>query len=80
MKMELNFTTHQKITLTIYFVLGLPALPIVPLLWLIKRYVFQDKEYFDPKNRYELIIETCSSMFSYTVFFALYYALAKCAS
>jgi hypothetical protein len=76
--MDLNFTTYQKVILTVYFVLGLPMLPIIPMIWLMKRYLFEDKKFLKPENRQSLIVEACSWMITYTIFFGGAYAFIRC--
>jgi hypothetical protein len=53
--------TKQNIKLTIFFILGLPALPIACVMWLMNRYIFDDKN-----QSKELFI---SFMLAATVFF-----------
>lgn len=73
-----SLTTRQKIILSIYFVVGLPALPIVPVLGLLQRYVMEDKKLFSPENRQYLIITVCSWMITYSVFFSIIYFTIRC--
>ena len=44
-------TKYNKTVLTIYFILGLPALPIALVMLLMQRYIMGDEGVFKPENR-----------------------------
>jgi hypothetical protein len=73
-----SLTLYQKTILTIYFVVGLPMLPMVPIWWAMRRFIFGDKKWFQPDNRVNLIIETLSLMLTFTLFGSLVLLIAKC--
>jgi hypothetical protein len=53
-------------------------LPMVPIWWAMRRFIFEDKKWFQPDNRVNLIGETLSFMITFTLFGSLCLLIAKC--
>lgn len=66
-----QLTTRQKIICSIYFILGLPGLPLAIIMILMQRYLTVDNELFKPENRKDLIIFFCSWMIASVIFAGL---------
>ena len=69
-------TKYNKTVLTIYFILGLPALPIALVMLLMQRYIMGDEGVFKPENREDFIYLTCTYMITFTLFALLPMLLA----
>ena len=63
-----QLSKRQKIILSVYFILGLPGLPLAVIMLLMQRYLFEFKELFQPENRGDLAIFFCSYMITFTIF------------
>jgi len=66
-----QLSKRQKIIVSIYLIVGIMALPLACVYILMKRYIVEDKEAFNPENRGALIIEFSSFMVACTVFAGL---------
>lgn len=77
-----NLTKYQKIIVSIYFILGITALPIACVFFLMQRYFINDQKIFLPENRADLIISFSSFMMAITFcggfFIGMYFLFAKC--
>lgn len=67
-----QFDKRQKVILSIYFIVGLPLLPMVPLMILMKRFLFEDKDCLLPENRKPLVIELLSMQVAMVVWCCLF--------
>jgi hypothetical protein len=63
-----QLTKRQKIICSIYFILGVPALPLAVVMVLMRRYLAGDTQYFNPENRVNFIVEFCAYMIAFTLF------------